>query len=90
MSEDGRGDQGLCTFSVALQLLKSGLRMQRVGWNGRGQYIELQTPDCNSKMTLPYLFIHTVSGDRVPWLASQTDLLMDDWIRFKEPASGAA
>jgi hypothetical protein len=30
-------------------------------------------------MTLPYIFIHTVQGDRVPWLASQTDILATDW-----------
>lgn len=28
---------------------------------------------------LPYLALRTVSGDVVPWLASQTDLLADDW-----------
>jgi hypothetical protein len=30
-------------------------------------------------MTLPYIFITTVQGNRVPWLASQTDLLAKDW-----------
>jgi hypothetical protein len=30
-------------------------------------------------MTLPFIFISTVQGDLVPWLASQTDLLADDW-----------
>jgi hypothetical protein len=51
----------------------------RRGWNGPGQCIELQVPDEHSKMTRPYLFITTVQGDRVPWLASQTDLLANDW-----------
>ncbi|HEY9474559.1 MAG TPA: DUF2829 domain-containing protein [Mycobacteriales bacterium] len=27
----------------------------------------------------PYLMMRTVDGDFVPWLASQTDLLADDW-----------
>ncbi|MEY4036599.1 MAG: hypothetical protein RL715_818, partial [Chloroflexota bacterium] len=46
---------------------------------------EIQRPDENSKMTLPYLYLnypdsspHT-PGAKVPWLASQTDLLTDDW-----------
>jgi hypothetical protein len=30
-------------------------------------------------MTLPYIYITTVKGERVPWLASQTDMLADDW-----------
>lgn len=59
--------------------LRGGLRCQREGWNGKGQYLELQVPDENSKMTLPYIFITTVQGDRVPWLASQTDILATDW-----------
>lgn len=54
-------------------------RWSRRGWNGPGQFIELQVPDQHSKMTLPYIFITTVQGDRVPWLASQTDLLASDW-----------
>lgn len=54
-------------------------RWSRRGWNGPGQFIELQVPDEHSKMTRPYLFITTVQGDRVPWLASQTDLLANDW-----------
>jgi len=30
-------------------------------------------------MTLPYIYMRTVQGDFVPWLASQTDLLAEDW-----------
>lgn len=63
----------------AVRRLRSGDKLAREGWNGKGQYIELQVPDENSKMTLPYVFIHTVQGGLVPWLASQTDLLADDW-----------
>ena len=66
-------------FSDALQNLKSRLSVTRAGWNGKGQHLTLQVPDAHSKMTLPYIFITTVQGDRVPWLASQTDLLADDW-----------
>jgi len=29
---------------------------------------------------LPYLMMRTAQGDFVPWLASQTDILADDWM----------
>ena len=63
----------------AVNRLRSGDKIARAGWNGKGQYVELQVPDEDSKMTLPYVFIHTVQGDLVPWLCSQTDLLANDW-----------
>lgn len=63
----------------AVRALKRGLLVRRVGWNGKGMWLELQVPDAHSKMTLPYVYIHTVQGDLVPWLCSQTDLLADDW-----------
>lgn len=69
-------------FGWALARLREGQRVTRDGWNGRGQYLELQTPDANSKMTLPYVYIRTVQGDLVPWLASQTDMLATDWDLF--------
>ena len=69
------------SFSDALSLLKVGAKMQRAGWNGKGMYVELQQPDAHSKMSLPYLFMKTAQGDLVPWLASQTDILAEDWIR---------
>ena len=73
-------------FAYALRWLKTGKRMSREGWNGKGMWIELQKPDEYSKMTLPYLYLCTPNEgnddiDRVPWLASQTDLLSDDWCR---------
>jgi hypothetical protein len=63
----------------AVKQLQNGDKVTRYGWNGPGQYLELQTPDTNSKMSLPYVYIHTVNGDLVPWLCSQTDLLATDW-----------
>lgn len=66
-------------FGHALQVLREGGRVSRTNWNGPGQFLELQEPDEHSKMTLPYIYITTVQGDRVPWLASQTDLLRSDW-----------
>ena len=72
-------DDGL-NFGQALQALKAGNKVCRMGWNGPGQYLELQNPDEHSKMTLPYIYIKTVQGDFVPWLASQTDMLATDWV----------
>ena len=63
----------------AIANLRKGKRVTRAGWNGADQYLELQVPDSNSKMTLPYIYIRTVQLDLVPWLASQTDILADDW-----------
>jgi Protein of unknown function (DUF2829) len=68
------------SFSYALNWLKQGKKAARSGWNGKGMWLELQRPDAYSKMTLPYIYMSTVTKDKVPWLASQTDLLSDDWI----------
>ncbi len=66
-------------FGVALKELKEGNKLARVGWNSSGQYLELQVPDEHSKMALPYLYISTMQGHLVPWVASQIDLLAKDW-----------
>lgn len=67
------------TFSTALAMLKDGERLQRVGWNGKGMWLALQVPDANSKMSRPYLYMKAVDDTLVPWVASQTDLLAEDW-----------
>ena len=66
-------------FSDALILLKAGHNLRRGGWNGKGMHVAVQRPDQFSANTLPYIYMITVTGDRVPWLASQTDLLAEDW-----------
>lgn len=81
-------------FSDALIALKEGKQVAREGWNGKGMFLALQIPDENSKMGLPYIYISTVDGKLVPWLASQTDLLSDDWgivePKTEEPAGQTA
>lgn len=67
-------------FGEALFALRSGDRVCRVGWNGKGMWLHLQVPDAGSKMTLPYIYMSTAQGDLVPWLASQTDILAADWM----------
>jgi hypothetical protein len=66
-------------FGIAIAHLKAGHRVCREGWNGKGMWLELQRPDAHSKMTRPYLFLSTAGGDLVPWTASQTDILAEDW-----------
>ncbi len=66
-------------FGFALDYVKQGRKIARKGWNGKDMYVELQTPTETSKMTLPYLFMKTADDQLVPWLASQTDLLANDW-----------
>ena len=63
----------------AVKQMLNGSRVSREGWNGPGQSLQIQQSDENSKMTLPYIYITTVQGDLVPWLASQTDILALDW-----------
>ncbi len=72
-------------FGEALDELKNGGRVARAGWNGKGMYVELQVPDEFSKMRRPYLFMRPVDGDLVPWVASQSDLLAEDWLLAGEP-----
>lgn len=75
-------------FGWALRQLRHGGAVRRRGWNGRGICILLQVPDECSKMTQPYIYIDTTGlqtenpaapKGRVPWLASQTDMLAEDW-----------
>ena len=75
-------------FGQAIEELKAGRKCWRDGWNGKGITIELQKPDEDSKMTKPYIYIDTADLETdneaaprgsVPWNASQTDMLAEDW-----------
>jgi len=78
------GEKFSSTFGGALSALQAGHKVARTGWNAH-HVLGLQVPDENSANTLPYIYIivgndaHDMSGKRVPWVASQTDLLADDW-----------
>lgn len=73
----------------ALNALRQGKKVSRHGWNGKNMWLELQVPDEHSKMTKPYIYLNimkspgeratTLNVDRVPWVASQTDILSNDW-----------
>ena len=74
-------------FGKALELLSLGKSVARTGWNGKDMFLTLQVPDEHSKMTKPYIYITTKkewSIDRIPWLASQSDLLNSDWFEVTE------
>lgn len=66
-------------FGQAIALLKGDKKVCRTGWNGKGMWLALQRPDSHSKMTLPYIYMSTAQGQLVPWVASQTDILAEDW-----------
>lgn len=78
-------------FGDAIKLLKQGKRLQREGWNGKNQYIELagSISYVNSNGDVinvnhdaignnAIAFVGT-SGVQLGWLASQADMLADDW-----------
>lgn len=77
-------------FGEALKRLKAGKKVARDGWNGPGQELALQLRDDRSKMTLSYLYIRTVQGDLVPWLASQMDMLAGDWYEARQSVAQPA
>ena len=75
-------------FGQAIEAMKAGKKVARAGWNGNGIFIKIQFPDSNSKMTHAYIYIDTTKLQTVnplapkvlvPWLASQTDMLSEDW-----------
>ena len=66
-------------FGDAIDVMHAGDRVARAGWNGRGMWLAIQEPDEHSKMTQPYIYMKTAQGDLIPWLASQADMLANDW-----------
>ena len=77
---------GHLSFGHAIEALKAGKRVRRLGWNGKGMWLTLarnwQINTLNladHPPTFPFIAMSTVDGGLVPWLASQTDVLSDDW-----------
>lgn len=76
-------------FGSALAALKMGLKVARDGWNGKGMWVEYVSNDMQmfkDGPMRPYLMMRTAQGDYVPWVASQTDLLAEDWVIVGEAA----
>lgn len=78
-------------FGHAIELLKLGCKMARKGWNGKSQYVELATnisyKNANGEIinceheaigNKALAFVGT-SGVQIGWLASQADMLAEDW-----------
>ena len=81
------------SFGLALEATKKGMRIARAGWNGKGMYVflvhgmdfhtnaDLSELDDQDVEVLDCLVIRTATGAFCPgWLASQTDMLADDWM----------
>ena len=79
------------SFGLAIEAMKKGKKVARRGWNGKNQHIELATRI--SYMTADGTFVNVeheaignkaiafcgTSGVQMGWLASQADMLADDW-----------
>jgi hypothetical protein len=87
-------------FGHALCALKAGGRVARAGWNGKGMWLAHVTgwtfnvmlgpvDNIPTARSLPFLVMRTAQGDFVPWLASQTDILANDWMILVEPLPAA-
>lgn len=86
-------------FGMALAALKIGKRVARQGWNGKGMWLSLvpnglfdvacsvvrydPNKPSDTKL-LPWIGMKTADGGFVPWLASQTDMLADDWVLLED------
>lgn len=83
------------TFGIALELLKNGCKVAREGWNGKGMFLYHVPAASYAPCTLigkecatdggkvpygAYIAMKTAQGNVVPWLASQTDMLAEDWV----------
>ena len=76
-------------FSNALEEMAKNNKVQRSGWNGKGMFIfmicgnrwdfTVDVEGVNDMDTLPFYCMKTADNKLVPWLASQTDIIADDW-----------
>lgn len=82
-------------FGDAIRSMKRGKKVAREGWNGKGMflyyvprgsylaltYVAKSIADAAGKVQYKdYIAMKTVDGEVVPWLASQTDILSNDWV----------
>lgn len=77
-------------FGEAIEALKQGKKVARINWNGKNMYLQLapvgvatlkEEGDLDHTLvkTLPHIVMKTVDNEFIPWLASQTDILSEDW-----------
>lgn len=80
------------SFGEALEFLKEGKRVLRIGWNGKGMWLlKIHADDYVVLHTLvidmeeiAWIGMKTADNKFVPWLASQTDIQAEDWIVYYE------
>ena len=90
------GGENTFSFGEAIKYLKRGMKVARKGWNGKKQYIQLATGISYKTSTGAVVncehdaignkavaFVGT-SGVQMGWLASQADMLADDWMFVEE------
>ena len=78
------------SFGEALEETRIGCRVARNGWNGKGMFLfmiaggswdfECDIDGVDGLNTLPFICMKTADGKLVPWLASQTDMIANDWM----------
>lgn len=83
------GGEATFSFGEAIKYLKRGFKVARQGWNGKDQFLVYIDPYNNDQFKLieaaplgtfhGYVAIKTNYNAIVPWLASQTDMLAEDW-----------
>jgi hypothetical protein len=70
-------------FGGAVSALKMGRRVYREGWNGKGMWLglvkEITLTSVENGKPLPWIGMKTADDHFVPWTASQTDMLAEDW-----------
>lgn len=81
-------------FGKAIEALKEGKKVSRSGWNGKGMFLFLVPgstfqvnrapllgiyPEGTTINYCPHIDMKTADDKIVPWLASQTDVLAEDW-----------
>jgi len=68
------------TFGEAIEALKSGYKVCRKGWNGKGMYIEYcKDKDHDFSIIEPFLLIKNVKNSFNTWVPSISDLMAEDW-----------
>jgi hypothetical protein len=82
----------MMNFGDAIRVLKLGGKVARAGWNGKGMWLVLGTPDGrlaeNGYPLLPFIAMKTADDKMLcGWLASQTDILSEDWVTVDDQES---
>lgn len=76
---------GFGDFSWALLRLKSGAKVMRSGWNGKGMYIQLHRGmDFEHAIIDPFFVIKNVKNSFNTWVPSISDMLANDWEEIDE------